>query len=264
MEAAFFDLDKTVIAKASMVALGGRLRRAGLIDRRLLARAAWSGFLYQRFGADDDKMQRFQQAASGLTRGWEHETVTSLVRDALAEVIVPLVYAEAAELIEQHRRDGRIVFLVSASPEEIVAPLGRHLGVDRVIGSRARLDADGRYTGEVELYAYGPRKAEAVRAVADELGIDLAASYAYTDSITDLPLLEAVGHPVVVNPDRALGAVARREGWPVLRFELAARRTIYLVVGAAIAGGAAAGALGWWLMARRPGSGDRLRRPAAS
>jgi HAD superfamily hydrolase (TIGR01490 family) len=264
MEAAFFDLDKTVIAKASMVAFGGPLRRAGLIDRRLLARAAWNGFVYQRLGADDERMQRFQRAASGLTRGWERDTITSLVTETLAEVIVPLVYAEAVELIDEHRRDGRLVYLVSASPEEIVAPLGRHLGIDRVIASQARLDEDGRYTGEVELYAYGPQKAEAVRAEADELGIDLERSYAYSDSVTDLPLLRAVGHPVVVNPDRALAAVAAEEGWPVLRFDRVARRATRLVVGAAVAGGAAVGGAVWWLVVRRPPRGRRLRRPAAS
>ena len=273
MEAAFFDLDKTVIAKASMVAFGGPLRRAGLIDRRLLARAAWNGFVYQRLGADDERMQRFQRAASGLTRGWERDTITSLVTETLAEVIVPLVYAEAVELIDEHRRDGRLVYLVSASPEEIVAPLGRHLGIDRVIASRARLDDLGRYTGEVDFYAYGPYKAEAVEAVAAEERLDLADCYAYSDSVTDLPLLRAVGHPFAVNPDRDLARVARAEGWPVrnfrhgvpLRERVALPPPSRLVMGAAVVGGVAAGVVvGWWIVTRRPTWGARLRRPGAS
>jgi hypothetical protein len=148
-----------------------------------------------------------------------------------------------------------------------------YLGVDRVIASRARLDDLGRYTGEVEFYAYGPYKAEAVEEVAEELQLDLSACYAYSDSITDVPLLRAVGNPVVVNPDRDLARVARAEGWPVLNFRhgVPLRERVplpppgRLAMGAAIAGGVAAGGLlGWWIVARRPGPGARLRRPGAS
>ena len=107
------------------------------------------------------------------------------------------------------------MYLISASPEEIVAPLARYLGVDDAIASRAKLDDDGRYTGEVEFYSYGPFKAEAMVHAAAMYGIDLDASYAYSDSATDLPMLEVVGHPVAVNPDRELARVARaRVGGP--------------------------------------------------
>lgn len=273
MEAAFFDLDKTVIAKASMVAFGGTLRRAGMINRRLMARAAWSGLVFHYLGADDARMRRFRESALRVTKGWERETIATLVRDTLTDVIDPIVYAEALELIREHRRDGRLVFLVSASPEEIVAPLGAYLGVDRAIASRALLDDLGRYTGEVEFYAYGPYKAEAVREVADELDIDLGASFAYSDSVTDLPLLRSVGNPVAVNPDRDLARVAQAEGWPVLRFQhgVPLRERVVLpppgrvALGAAIAGGVAAGVvIGWWIVSRRPTGARGLRRPGAS
>jgi HAD superfamily hydrolase (TIGR01490 family) len=273
MEAAFFDLDKTVIAKASMVAFGGPLRRAGMINRRLMARAVWSGLVFHYLGADEHRMRRFRESALRVTRGWERDTIATLVAETLTDVIDPIVYAEALELIRDHRAAGRLVFLVSASPEEIVRPLGVYLGVDRVIASRARLDDLGRYTGEVEFYAYGPYKAEAVEEVAEELQLDLAACYAYSDSITDVPLLRTVGNPVVVNPDRDLARVARAEGWPVLNFRhgVPLRERVplpppgRLAMGAAIAGGVAAGGLlGWWIVARRPGPGARLRRPGAS
>jgi HAD superfamily hydrolase (TIGR01490 family) len=265
MEAAFFDLDKTVIAKASMVAFGGPLRRAGLINRRLMLRALWSGLLFHHFGADEERMRRYRESALRITRGWEQETIAALVRETLTEVIDPIVYAEALALIDQHHAAGRLVFLVSASPEEIVRPLGEYLGVDRTIASRPSLDDIGRYTGKVDFYAYGPHKAEAIRSAAAELDIDLSASFAYSDSITDLPLLRAVGHPHVVNPDRDLARIARLESWPVLQFRHGVplrERVAFppqgrMTAGAAIAGGVAAGALiGWWIVVRRARTGE--------
>jgi len=273
MEAAFFDLDKTVIAKASMVAFGGPLRRAGMINRRLMARAIWNGLVFHYLEAGEERMRRFRESALRVTRGWERETIATLVAETLTDVIDPIVYAEALELIQEHRAAGRLVFLVSASPEEIVKPLGAYLGVDRVIASRARLDDLGRYTGEVDFYAYGPYKAEAVEAVAEELDLDLADCFAYSDSITDLPLLRSVGHPYAVNPDRDLARVAKLEDWPVLQFRhgIPLRERVVLpppsrlAMGAAVAGGVAAGVVvGWWIVTRRPTGGARLRRPGAS
>jgi HAD superfamily hydrolase (TIGR01490 family) len=218
MEAAFFDLDKTVIAKASMVAFGGHFYRRGMISRRYLVRGLWAQLIYLHLGASEEKLARIRESTLALTRGWEQRQVRDIVAETLAEVVEPIIYAEALDLIELHRAAGRRVYLISASPAEIVEPLGRFLGVDSVIASQARVDVDGRYTGEMEIYAYGPYKADLVRATAACDGIDLAASYAYSDSATDLPLLEAVGHPVVVNPDRVLARVARQREWPLRQF----------------------------------------------
>jgi HAD superfamily hydrolase (TIGR01490 family) len=219
MEAAFFDLDKTVIAKASMVAFGGPFYRHGLISRRLLVRGLWGQLVYLYLGADEERLARMRESVLALTKGWEQAQVRRIVREALTDVVTPIIYAEALELIEAHRAAGRRIFIVSASPSEIVEPLADHLDVDEAIASRARLDAEGCYTGEMEFYAYGPNKAEAMRDVADREGIDLAESWAYSDSATDLPMLEAVGHPVVVNPDRELARVAREREWEVRNFE---------------------------------------------
>ncbi len=218
LEAAFFDLDKTVIAHGALVAFGGSFRRAGMVNRRVLARTIWNGLVFRTFGADEERMRRFRESTLQITRGWDHATVTSIVHRTLAEVIDPIVYDEAIVLIEGHRAAGRLVYLVSASPEEIVAPLAEHLGLDGIIASRALIDAEGRYTGEVGFYCYGENKVEAITELAALKSIDLSQSYAYSDSETDLPMLEAVGHPIAVNPDRELTKAALRNGWPIVEF----------------------------------------------
>ena len=218
MEAAFFDLDKTVIAKASMVAFGGPLYRAGLLNRWLLLRALYGQLVYLYLGADEERMAKMRTKALALTTGWDQAHVRDIVAETLAEVIDPIVFDEAVDLIAAHQAAGRRVFIISTSPEEIVLPLARHLGVDEAIATRAAIDDQGKYTGEVEFYAYGPHKAERMREIAEQRGIDLAASHAYSDSITDVPMLEAVGHPVAVNPDRDLAKVAAERGWEVRWF----------------------------------------------
>ncbi|MEZ5168105.1 MAG: HAD-IB family hydrolase [Acidimicrobiales bacterium] len=219
VEAAFFDLDKTVIAKAAMLAFGPRLQQAGLLNRWLVVRALWGQIVFRYLGADEHRMQKMRETALRIAVGWEQEKISSLVDAALTDVIDPLVYEEALELIASHRDAGRRVYLVSASPEEIVMPLARHLGVDDAIATRATIDADGRYTGEVEFYSAGVHKVEAIEREAATYTLDLTRSFAYSDSITDLPMLEAVGHPVAVNADRALLREAEARGWEIRTFE---------------------------------------------
>jgi HAD superfamily hydrolase (TIGR01490 family) len=219
VEAAFFDLDKTVIAKSSVMALGGTLYREGLISRRMIMRGVYAQIVYLLVGADEQKMERMRETMLTLTRGWDQARIKEIVRETLDEVLTPIIYAEALELIDEHHREGRKTVIISSSPIETVEPIGEHLGVDDVIATRARLDAQGRYTGDLEFYAYGPYKADAIREMAVAQGIDLARSYAYSDSITDLPMLELVGNPVVVNPDRELARIAREREWEVRYFQ---------------------------------------------
>jgi HAD superfamily hydrolase (TIGR01490 family) len=219
MEAAFFDLDKTVIANSSVIALGGTLYRDGLISTRTIVRGLYAQGVYQLVGADENKMDRMREAMLTLTRGWDQQHVKELVRETLDDVITPIIYAEALELIDEHRAAGRKTVIVSSSPLETVEPIGDYLGVDDVIATRARIDAHGRYTGELEFYAYAAHKADAIREMAVAEGLDLAGSYAYSDSITDLPMLELVGHPVAVNPDRELARIARDRDWDVRYFQ---------------------------------------------
>ena len=260
MEAAFFDLDKTVIAKASMVAFGRPLYAAGMINRWLIVRAMWSNLIFEMLGADEERMRKFRESTLRITAGWDQALISAIVRDTLHEVIEPIVYDEALDLIREHQAAGRRVFIISASPEEIVAPLAQYLGVDEAIASRAELDADGRYTGQVEFWSYGPYKAEAMRAAARRHGIDLDASYAYSDSMTDLPMLEAVGHPVAVNPDRELAKIARERGWETQRFEhrVPLRQRVNmpppgktLAVAGTLAVVGTVGTAGWWWWSRR-------------
>jgi HAD superfamily hydrolase (TIGR01490 family) len=218
---AFFDLDKTIIAKSSTLAFTRPMFKAGLLSGSTLAKAGIAQPYYQAFGADHDQLERVKEELSAMTKGWDKAEIEALVTETVDEVITPLVYAEALAVIEEHRGRGRRVVVISASPEEIVRPLCRYLGIEDVIATRAGVDDEGRYTGEIELYAYGSGKADAIKAMAEEDGIDLEASYAYSDSITDLPMLEMVGHPIVVNPDTELAAVAAERGWDVRKFESA-------------------------------------------
>jgi HAD superfamily hydrolase (TIGR01490 family) len=215
--AAFFDLDKTVIAKSSALAFGRPFYRDGLIGRRDMIKAAYAQLIFRVGGADDQQMARIRDAVAQLCKGWRAEQVRQIVNETLYELINPYVYAEAAALIVEHRAAGRDVVLVSSSGDEMVRPIGELLGVTDVIATRMVVE-DGRYTGAVDFYAAGPNKAVAVRELAAERSYDLADSYAYSDSISDTPLLETVGHPTAVNPDRGLRKVAIERSWPILEF----------------------------------------------
>jgi HAD superfamily hydrolase (TIGR01490 family) len=229
-EAAFFDLDKTVIARASMAAFGGPFYKGGLVSKTTVLRALYSQLVYLYLGASEKKLDKIRRSVLELTKGWEQIKVRSIVEDTLIETVDPILYKEAVEEIDFHQSQGRSVWLISASPEEIVKPLGRYIGVDGVIASRAEVDQDGKYTGEMEFYAYGENKAVAIKELAETEDIDLSKSYAYSDSATDIPMLEAVGHPICVNPDRQLARHARLSGWEVRHFKetmpLAERRGI--------------------------------------
>jgi len=215
--AAFFDLDKTIIARSSTFAFSRPFLTGGLISRRAVLRSTYAHMAYQLGGADHEQMERMRASLSRMVTGWDVEQVRSIVGETLQELIEPVVYREAAALIAEHHAGGRDVVIVSSSGSELVEPIGRMLGADHVIATRM-VERDGRYTGEIDFYAYGPAKAAAVRRIAAREGYDLEQSSAYSDSFTDLPMLEAVGHPHAVNPDRALRREAVARGWPVLDF----------------------------------------------
>jgi len=215
--AAFFDLDKTIIARSSSLAFGKPFYRGGLINRGAVLRSAYAQFVYLVGGADHDQMERMRRYLSGQAVGWDVQTVKDIVADTLHHIVDPLVYEEAVSLIAWHHEQGRDVVIVSTSGAEVVEPIGELLGADQVIATRM-VQQDGHYTGEIEFYAYAENKAEAMRALAAERGYDLASSFGYSDSATDLPMLEAVGRPHAVNPDRALRKAAGERDWPVLDF----------------------------------------------
>ena len=252
--AAFFDLDKTIIAKSSTLAFGRPLYKAGFLSRRALLKAGIAQIVYVMVGADHDQMERVREQLLALTKGWDRVQIGDLVKETVDEIVAPLVYAEALAIIDEHHRAGRKVVIISSSPEEVVRPLAVYLGVSDVIASRSKLGPDGRYTGELEFYAYGPGKAEAILEMAEREGLRLEDSYAYSDSITDLPMLETVGHPVVVNPDKELEELATERDWLVMNFErpvtLRTRlatlpKPVPVISGAAVAGALGSAAI-WW------------------
>ena len=215
--AAFFDLDKTIISRSSTLAFGPSFYRHGLITRAEALRTAYAQLLFRLGGADHQRMERIRLAAGELCRGWQVERVTDIVRRHLDEIILPLVYADAKRLIAAHGRAGDDVIIVSTSGQEVVGPIGDLLGATEVIATRMEV-ADGCYTGAMEFWAYGEAKATRVRELAAQRGYRLPDCFAYSDSVTDLPMLETVGHPRAVNPDRALRKIARDRHWPVLAF----------------------------------------------
>jgi HAD superfamily hydrolase (TIGR01490 family) len=215
--AAFFDLDKTIIAKSSSLAFSKPFQAGGLITRGAMLRSAYAQFVFLVGGADHDKMEKIRAFMSQLVEGWDVETVKDIVAETLHHIVDPIVYDEAVSLMEEHHLAGRDVVVVSASGTEVVEPIGEMLHADHVIASRLQI-VDGKYTGEIDYYAYAEEKARAIEALAEDRGYDLAACFAYSDSITDAPMLEVVGHPHAVNPDRELRRLAAFRGWPVLQF----------------------------------------------
>ncbi|MCA1712867.1 MAG: HAD-IB family hydrolase [Actinobacteria bacterium] len=251
--AAFFDLDKTVIAKSSTLAFGRPFYKGGLVNRRAVLKSSFAQFVYLLQGADEDSMDKMRDYLKALCAGWPVQQVHDIVAETLHDLIDPMVYDEAVALFEEHRAAGRDVVIVSSSGEEVVGPIGEMLGVDRVVATRMVVE-DGKYTGDIAFYAYGPGKATAMA----ELDYDLASSYAYSDSFTDLPMLEIVGHPTAVNADKALRKVAAERGWPVVTFRRPVRMKSRLsappgppaaYAGVAVAAGAAG--LAWWAGRRR-------------
>ncbi|NYV73573.1 HAD family phosphatase [Streptomyces sp. UH6] len=259
--AAFFDLDKTVIAKSSTLTFGRSFYQGGLINRRAALRTAYTQFVFLAGGADHEQMERMRRYLSAMCRGWDVQQVRDIIAETLHDLIDPIIYDEAASLIEKHHLAGRDVVIVSTSGSVMVEPIGEMLGADRVVATRMVVGEDGRFTGEVEYYAYGPTKAQAIRELAESEGYDLGRCYAYSDSATDLPMLETVGHPHAVNPDRTLRREALARGWPILDFHRPVRLKQRLptfstpsrpvLVAAATVGAAAAAALVWYAASRR-------------
>jgi HAD superfamily hydrolase (TIGR01490 family) len=258
--AAFFDLDKTIIAKSSTLAFGRPFFHGGLINRRAVLKASYAQLVYLVAGADEDQMDRMRDYMAALCAGWEVQQVRDIVTETLHDIVDPLIYEEAAAAIEEHKAQGRDIVIVSSSGEEVVGPIGEMVGADHVIATRMVVE-DGRYTGEVAFYAYGATKAAAIVEFALARGYDLDGCYAYSDSATDLPMLEVVGHPTAINPDRALRKIALQRGWPVrtfsravsLRSRLVGFRTPAgpVVAGTAVGVGAAVAGLAWYAARRR-------------
>jgi HAD superfamily hydrolase (TIGR01490 family) len=254
--AAFFDLDKTILAKSSSFAFARPFYKEGLIGRSDVVRSAYAQFVFLASGADHDQMETMREYMSKLVTGWDAEKVQAIVGETLDDIVDPTVYQEAVDLIASHKAEGRDVIIISSSGTDIVEPIGARLGVDLAIGTQVAIE-QGIYTGEILFYAYGEGKAEAMRRLAEERGYDLSESYSYSDSFTDLPMLDLVGHPFAVNPDSDLRKYSVEHDWPILDFAkpVAMRAQIEkrqaMAAGGAVALGAVALGITWY--ARRRG-----------
>jgi HAD superfamily hydrolase (TIGR01490 family) len=215
--AAFFDLDRTLIRRSSVLALAGTFRRRGLISRLDLVKSALWQVLFVLRGASAERVRSAAEDGMKILNGFSVAEMQHLVGDAMETVLRPLVYEEPLRLVERHRARGERVYIVSATLQEIVQHIADDLGFDGAIGSTCEI-VDGVYTGRTLRAAHGAGKADALRALAADEGFDLAESTAYSDSYSDVPFLEAVGHPVAANPDRKLRRIAVERGWPVVDF----------------------------------------------
>jgi HAD superfamily hydrolase (TIGR01490 family) len=237
--AAFFDLDKTLMAGSSGMPFARVAMRHGIVSRLQLASWGFEHLRYRLRGTTDERTTDVLRQARDLISGVAARDVERLNPEVLAAVL-PRIYPQMLDEVHAHQDAGRATFIVSAAGHGVVEPLAAVLGMDGGIGTRYEVDPTGAFTGRFDgPFVYGPGKVEAMRTFAGEHGIDLATSYAYSDSLSDLPMLEAVGHPVVVNPDPALAEIAKRENWQTMRFERLGRR---LAIGATAL---VAAAVGW-------------------
>jgi len=237
--AAFFDLDRTIISGSSVMQFGWVAYRAGMVPTRDLFQDLLNAIRFRFSGASDDKTEAVKNRVLEAIEGLPVAKMRSLA-DEIIPRLLDEVRREARGLIDLHEHAGRHTYIVSASPVEIVTDFAEAMGMTGGIGTVASVK-DGVYTGELaELFCYGQGKAQAIEKIAAERGYNLALSYAYTDSAGDLPMLEAVGHPVAVNPDRPLETIAYHRGWPIVEFsrnrKKVIKRTTAAVGAAAIAG----------------------------
>jgi HAD superfamily hydrolase (TIGR01490 family) len=253
--AAFFDLDKTLIEGSSAIHFGRAAYRAGMISRRQILSDAWANVRFRLNGSTDEGTEELKQRILDSIAGWRVVDLARLGPDVLAGVL-PLIYKDMLDEAYSHQDAGRPVFIVTAASQELADTLAHVLVLDGGIGMRSEV-RDGVYTGRAAgPFTYREGKADAIRQLAAERGIDLAESFAYSDSESDLPMLRTVGHPVAVNPDAELQRVARAEGWRIMRFDKLGRR---LKLGAAVGTLALMGGGGGYLAARARPRPRRLR-----
>ena len=247
--AAFYDLDKTLMEGSSGILWARAARRAGMISLRQMARWTWVGIQFRLRGASDEETEQMLVAVTAVMAGVPAVQVGRLTPEVLA-AILPRIHPEMLATVHEHQDAGRSTFLVTASGIEMAELLAKALLMDGAIGTRYEIGPDGAFTGKLDgPFMYGEGKVDAMRRFSNEHDIDLGESWAYSDSVSDLPMLRSVGNPVAVNPDEALAKLAKAEGWRVIRFDKLRRR---IAIGGATLVAALAGGLGAALSRRRP------------
>jgi HAD superfamily hydrolase (TIGR01490 family) len=253
--AAFFDLDRTLMAGSSGMHFARAAYRSGMVGRARLLRWGVEHVRFRLRGSTDRRTAQVLSQVKDLLAGVPEREIQRMGPDLLAGVL-PRIYPKMLEEVRSHQDAGRATFIISGAGNGLVEMLARVLGMDGGIGTRYEVDADGVLTGRiVEPFVYGDGKVAAMQRFAGDHEIDLSRSWAYSDSASDLPMLRAVGNPVAVNPDQELARIASQQGWRVMRFEKLGRR---LAIGGATLAAAASGTL---LASRRkhPPRGLRAR-----
>ncbi len=238
--AAFFDLDKTLMAGSSGIFFARAAYETGMISRRRLARDVYENLRFRLRGSTDDRADEVRRRVGEMIAGVPVRELARMSPRVLAGVL-PRLYPHMLERAYEHQDAGRLVYILTAASQEMADLLAHVLAFDGGLGSRSEI-VDGRYTGRAAgPFNYREGKVSSMREVAEREGLDLAASYAYSDSESDLPMLRAVGYPVVVNPDADLRRIAGEEGWEIVHLHRLGRR---LKILAGLAGAAALGGLG--------------------
>jgi HAD superfamily hydrolase (TIGR01490 family) len=242
--AAFFDLDKTLMAGSSGMVFARVANQRGFVARKQLAKWGWDHLRYRLRGSSDEQTNAVLEVAKRVFAQIPERDVERMAPAVLAGIL-PRIYPQMLDEVHRHQDEGRATFIVSAAGNDLVKALAAVLGMEGGIGTSWAVGSDGKYTGEMDgPFVYGKGKVEAMRRFSERHDIDMDASYAYSDSVSDLPMLRSVGQAVVVNPDSHLLEIARQEGWQVMRFERLGRKLAIAgaTVLAAAAGGAAASA----------------------
>ncbi|WIM67941.1 HAD family hydrolase [Corynebacterium breve] len=216
--AAFFDLDKTIIATSSAFAFGKEFMNSGMITKQEAFELYLAKTSYMFTGMSGEQMDTTRDQLASMIAGWSVDDVRKVTAETMHNVVTPAIYAEARELIAFHKAAGHDIIIVSASASHLVEPIAAELGVTKVVATEAEV-VDGKFTGRITKYVKGPAKAEAITELAESHAFDLANSFAYSDSATDIPMMEKVGHPVAVNPDRAMKKHALEQGWEIRAFK---------------------------------------------
>ncbi len=238
VRAAFFDLDKTLMAGSSGVFFARAAYESGMISRARLARDLYENLRFRLRGSTDDRADAVRERVGEMIAGVPVSELRRLSPRVLAGVL-PRLYPEMLERAYAHQDEGMAVYILTAASQEMAEVLAHVLSFDGGLGSRSEI-VDGRYTGRpAGPFNYREGKVHAMRELAERQRIDLEASYAYSDSESDLPMLRVVGHPVVVNPDAELRAIAIAEGWEMIHLDRLPRRLkmIGAITAAAVVGG---------------------------
>ena len=227
--AAFFDVDNTLIRGSTIYFLGRGMYQRGYFTKADISRFVLANLRFRLTGTEKkEEIVKFQNAATSFIGGHNVQEIQNLAQEIYDEYVSPALWQGTIEIAQQHLADGVEVWLVTAAPEDMATLIAKRLGFTGALGSKAAIK-DGVYTGEMNgPLLHGREKARALERIADEYNFDLSHCFAYSDSHNDLPLLETVGNPSVINPDAKLRIWATQEKWPIHDFRRARKINRFL------------------------------------